>query len=439
MKLHHRQFSSPKESLQKATRAVDEETGIIRLVYEAPAAPDSPKIFGYGALYSSPNDGYRYENSISGSTALDRDQAIAGAIGEAIERYSATFVPYDELIFQSYSAVFDKAISPWSLSLYEENQYKQENFSYRRLDSDRTIGWVTGYSLTKDVPVLVPAFAVYQPYLSKIGEFPVTQQITTGLACGNTLEEAILSAIYEVVERDAAMLMWLQTRRPPKIIFPESENFEILGKALRAFSGCSQYVTVLDVTTDLCIPSYVAAWEGPIDEQHNGAVFASCANLSPERAVVGALTELAQCLLWTGSLIGSRSILPDPRTENISTIEDHVMWPLKSTNRPAFAFALSSEKNVDLDKRIDASSSDVLDCIQKSVDLIREGGLEVIVVDVTSPDIREIGLHVVRVIIPGAQPLFFGTGLHRLSDRSYQNKYLDRANNIINLHPHPFP
>src|SRR5262249_7914647 len=163
---------------------------------EAPIAPDAPRIFGCGALCSDYGDlGHPSESSISGSTSLNRDQAIAAAIGEAVERYSAAFVPYHQVMVHSCASVPGRAVLPQSLTLYGEDQYDRPDFGYRPVDAKTPIGWVAGYSLTREDRVLVPAFAVYQPYRSRIDEAPVFQQITTGLACGNTLEEAILSAI----------------------------------------------------------------------------------------------------------------------------------------------------------------------------------------------------------------------------------------------------
>jgi ribosomal protein S12 methylthiotransferase accessory factor len=438
MRLHPRPPSQPEETLKKATRLVDEETGVIKLLHEAPIAPDGPKIFGCGSMCNDYSRlGHPSETAISGSTSLNRDQAIAGAIGEAVERYSAAFVPYEQLVIGSYSSVADNAVSPRSLTLYGDDQYERADFGYKPFDDEHPIGWVTGYSLTRGRPLLVPAFAVYQPYRSRIGESPVVQQITTGLACGSTLEEAILSAICEVIERDAAMLMWLQTRRPPKVV-TGSATSDLTSSTLVRFGYLKKYVTILDVTSDISIPTYVAVWDGPINNEY-GAIFASCANLSPERAAIGALTELAQCLMWAESLIHNGEHLPDPAVDTLSRIEEHVLWPLRSTARPVFSFSLSSEKKAGLDRYTDASSADISKSIQHCVDLIAAQGLEVIVVDVTSPDVRECDLHVVRVIVPGAQPLFFGTGMHRVSDRARYTRYLDRATETINLDPHPFP
>ena len=438
MKLEHRTFSSFEDTLEKANRLVDEETGVIRLLHEPPTAPDAPKIFGCGSLCSDYSYlGYPSENFISGSTSLVRGQAIAGAVGEAVERYSAAFVPYEEITVLPYAEVAAEAVAPWSLTLYDDERYRQADFGYGPLTADEPIGWVAGHSLTQGITKLVPAFSVYQPYRSLVGEKPVVQQITTGLACGNTLEEAILSAICEVVERDAAMLMWLQSRRSPKVVLPAG-NGSPVSSVLSSLGDLKKHITVLDVTTDVGIPAFVAVWDGPLDRE-KGVVFSSCAKLNAERAVAGAITELAQCLMWVGSLLDGKKRLPDPAREMIFEIEEHVLWPMRASARPAFQFALSSTVSTDLSAHPVRDSSDVLEAINTCVDLLAAQGLEVIVVDVTSPDIQETGLYVVRVVIPGAQPLFFGTGFHRVSERARSNDYADRASRDINLHPHPFP
>ena len=433
IQLQHRPFSRPADSLRKAVRAVDEEVGIVRRLFEAPVAPDSPRVFAYGSLTGDLAClGYRSDITLSGSTSLVRDQAIAGAVGESIERYSAAFVPYEDLVVASSSSLNCRGVPPWSLTLYDEDQYRRQDFRYKRPTERDTIAWAEGFSLTKKERVLVPAFAVYMPYQSNIGEFPIVQQITTGLACGNTIEEAILSAVCEVAERDAAMLTWLQSRRPPRVVADPD------GVAFESFGALCRYVTVLDATSDLDIPSYIAIWDGPIGNR-TGSVFCSSASLSAKRAFVGALTELAQCMAWVNSLIDRPDFSRDPLGSEFSRIEDHVMWPTMPSSRSIFKFMLDSSSCTYLHDRQQTGGTDVLDDIQDCVDRIGRRGLEVIVVDVTAPDVREIGFHVVRVIIPGAQPLFFGSKLHRISDRARFNLYAGCAPVALNLHPHPFP
>ena len=131
--------------------------------------------------------------------------------------------------------------------------------------------------------------------------------------------------------------------------------------------------------------------------------------------------------MWAASLIQGETPLPDPKTAGFQRIEEHVLWPLRPDARPAWNFAVASPRLAYFGAGADAPLRDVLDAI------------EVIAVDVTSPDIAETGLRVVRVILPGAQPLFFGRGLHRISGRARHLPYPDRAARGINLHPHPYP
>ena len=435
MQLTRRLRSRPAETLQKAARLVDEETGVIKLLHEPPIAPDGPRIFGCGSLCSDYSQfGHPSESFISGSTSLDRDQAIAGAIGEAVERYSAASVPHERLAFGPSEAMGPDAVMPASLTLYDDAQYAVPGFGYHPVDASTPIGWAVGHSLTRRRPVLVPAFADYQPYRSEAGEQPVIQQVTTGLACGNTLEEAILSAICEVVERDAAISMWLQRRQPRRVVMdPTSEG--PAAETLRRFRGGGSHVELLEVTTGIGIPAYVAAWRGPVGGRP-GAVFASCAKPSAQRAAAGALAELAQCLMWAASLQEAGQTLPDPATDPMSRIEDHVLWPLREDAEPAYGFVFSSTDRVGLDACSETGDEDVLSCIEACVALLAAQGLETVVVDVTSPDIEECGLHVVRAVIPGAQPLFFGAGLQRLSTRGRRGI---PHGTLPNLHPHPFP
>jgi ribosomal protein S12 methylthiotransferase accessory factor len=130
--------------------------------------------------------------------------------------------------------------------------------------------------------------------------------------------------------------------------------------------------------------------------------------------------------------------LPNPSVEDIAQIEEHVLWPLLPENRQAFEFVLSSSREAEIPQAPEGPA-DILDSIMCCVERIARAGLEVIAVDVTSPDIRECGLHVFRVVIPGAQPLYFGSGLHRISVRATSTDFADRAGKRINLHPHPFP
>jgi ribosomal protein S12 methylthiotransferase accessory factor len=95
----------------------------------------------------------------------------------------------------------------------------------------------------------------------------------------------------------------------------------------------------------------------------------------------------------------------------------------------------------------DRSTGRVLGDIELCVEMLREAGKEVVVVDITTPDIRDVGLHVVRVLIPGLVPLhgnhsFQYLGAPRLHEIPYimgwdKQGWTPEAG--LNRMPHPFP
>ncbi len=437
--LRSRSTSNPLVTIRKAKHLVDEKTGIIRVLYETPADPDSPQIFGYGTLLADTAQyGIAHSSPVNGSTSIIRERAIAGAIGEAVERYSAAIAPVDELVYASYKEMHGLALDPRTLILYSEQQYSQPEFAFLPFQAEIPLQWKSGYSLTQEATTFVPAFAVYIPYKRSGDEPPFVQLISTGLACGNSLEEAILSGICEVVERDATMCMWLQGLSLPRLNCSIGGN-SLVQETLARFKRSKYDVHLIDVTTDVSIPVVVAVAE---KRMGNGpaAVFASNANLNPQQAVVGALDELAQCIVWVKSLMKKHGAESLPTLDQISSMEDHVLWASRKDRLEYVNFVFASTEQRNLQDIPNEATEDIQQNIQMCVAKLAEIGLEVIVVDITPPDIREIDLHVVRVIIPGTQPLYFGNGLERISSRILNDNYRQSMKRPqTTFAPHPFP
>jgi ribosomal protein S12 methylthiotransferase accessory factor len=446
MNLKSRTAPNPVETIQKARRLIDDQVGVIRCVFEAPHDPGSPMLFGFGSLLAdTAHYGVPHTAPISGSTSIVRERALVGAIGEAVERYSAAVVPYEEIEHFSYRERRNEAIDPRSLVLYSAEQYRRSAFPFTPFDEQQSFGWVMGYSLTRNQPLLVPAQFVYMPYRSQTKEPLLTQMITTGLACGTYLEDAILSAICEVVERDAVMSMWLRRLSLPRVVCDGTEA-PVLRETVARFARTQYRIDLIDVTTDIGIPAIVAvARTGRKDGP--AAIFASKGSLDPQVAVTGALDELAQCIMWVNGLMRRRGDQPLPSLADVSSIDDHVMWATDAQRLHNVEFMWSSECERDLSSLPSLATKDVLEGIHRAVSRLAARGLEVIVVDVTPDDIREVGLSVARVIIPGAQPLYFGYGLERIADRvvdsalSDGDRAIDRDRVMAQLNhwPHPFP
>ena len=97
------------------------------------------------------------------------------------------------------------------LVLYDDEQYIDSTFPFTRYELSQPIHWSVGRWLDDNTRTAVPALATFLGFPAPRSE-RFAQATSNGLAAGGTLEHATLSAIYELIERDAFMLFWLSGR-----------------------------------------------------------------------------------------------------------------------------------------------------------------------------------------------------------------------------------
>lgn len=122
-----------------------------------------------------------------GATELE---ARVGGLAEALERYCAEPRGRLEVITNSYEALAAEALAPERLALPLE------------ADSRAPLDWVRGRTL-QGQPLWIPANAVFFPYSPSQGAVALFASHTTGVAAGATVEEALVFALLECIERDA--------------------------------------------------------------------------------------------------------------------------------------------------------------------------------------------------------------------------------------------
>ena len=127
---------------------------------------------------------------------LDLDEARAGALMEAVEYAVAE---------QASAAAADAHISVGEFVAQFGGALRLVDFAPalgQPVTADRRIAAVTCEDLCSGQDRLVPAELVHMPWPADDGP-PLFGWSTNGLASGNTLAEATLHALYEVLERDA--------------------------------------------------------------------------------------------------------------------------------------------------------------------------------------------------------------------------------------------
>ena len=159
---------------------------------------------------------------------------------------------------------------------------------------DTTLEWVLGYDILNDVEVMVPANAVFHPYKPMHGN-QLFRSNTNGLASGNTIEEAILHGLLEVIERDALSIAEYNRNPGKEIILSESDGMNYELKKRMEQAGIKVKLWLLD--SDVNIPTVVAVVDDTLLKDPALLVMGAGCHLSPEIAVTRALTEAAQSRL----------------------------------------------------------------------------------------------------------------------------------------------
>ena len=246
--------------------------------------------------------------SVSQGKGLTPDAARASAIGEALEAHHAEYshcLVRLETFEELHRTV--PVVDPELLPLSRNSMYT----------TTRPIPWTEGFDLVGRQPAWVPFELVHAnaclPRVPGSGCFVCS---TNGLAAGNTVAEAVLHGVCEVVERDACALWhhrsW-EDRVATQLDLVTVED-SACRDLLQRFDDAGIAVMVWDVTSDIPLPTYrvliADRSSDPILAPFPAAIGAGC-HPDPAVALIRALTEAAQSRLT--AISGSRDDLTRER------------------------------------------------------------------------------------------------------------------------------
>jgi ribosomal protein S12 methylthiotransferase accessory factor len=424
------EVTDPKGLREALAGWVDSRTGVIKSLWPADLGADEPLLprIASAALSSYADDREVFpEAEIGSGKGLTTTDAMLGAVGEAIERYSAARYRRHELLRTSRRALDGEAISPGDLALYAQEQYQNPAFPYARVDDDTPLEWARGEWLATGAQVWVPALVTYFNYRVPPGEY-FCQVSSNGLAAGSDLTRASYRAVLELVERDAFMLSWLARRRPRYRLSLDGSMDIGVHEVVREISQCGGAIEayVLDVTPEVPTVACLAFGDG----QRWPAVTASLASdLSVRVAATKAILEQGHVGPYIRRLYrrGESAIPAGP--EGVRTLIDHALY-YAPTDRGAFDFLRVAPRDA-------VAVGDLDDGSERSLGMLRErlqqARLPVAMVDVTSPDVRLSPFRVVRAVGPNIQQIDFGFASRRLGNPRLHAL----VSQPINSHPHP--
>jgi len=390
---------SPEATVARLQSLVDPVTGVVRaLVRNTPAdsvlhvytAGTNP-VFLHDDL-TGLRSGLRRASSGKGFTDA---QARASALGEALERYSASAHGDEPRVRATLGAMRDRgAVDPRGVMLFSEAQYARRTAPARQkavhdwvpdpIAEDSEFDWSPVWSLTEQRVRYLPTAFLYLGHRTP-GLGVHCNADSNGCAAGNTREEALLQGLCELVERDAAGIWWYNRVRRPALDIDDFEGPE--WDATRAFYRRERRdVWLLDLTNDLRVPTMIAVSRAA-DGDEEQILAGLGTHLDVGIAAMRAVSEMNQ-------MFSALDVLRHGTGVNSALAS----WLSDATiaNQPYLAPAPGAlRRRRDFDDR---SGADIVDDIRAIRGTIEARGMTVLACDQTRAD---VGLPVVKAIVPG--------------------------------------
>ena len=361
-----------------------------------------------------------------GSTA---EQGEASALMEAIERYSGIFQG-DEIRVRRRFTDFPAgdAIPPNDVMLFSDAQLRRDQASVFAQDVTPTsapfdpsaeVEWSPVWSLRDGRFKYLPTGLLYFFYRSDSGCGEIHTD-SNGCAAGNTLEEAIVQGFLELVERDSYAIWWYNRSQRAEVDLGQFEDSYVRDLRIQ-LAETGRRLWVLDITSDLGIPSFVAMSHA-VENAQDFVEYGSGSHFDRRIALLRALTELNQFL--SIGLVGGR---------DAGASSNDSSGPFRLQDHP---YLMPNGGPARLDLCADFGRFDTRQQVMACVNLAKREGLDFLVLDQTRPDIE---VPVVRVIVPGLRHFYRRFAPGRLYDVPVKLGLRDRPlseNELNPLHPH---
>jgi len=332
-----------------------------------------------------------------GGAGVEYEIAEMATIGEAVERYAATF-PSDHILAPASKMDQESIVRNWPGYTNKQINF---NLHFKEFCDDTPISWTSAFDLHTGNKKMVPAAIVYLPWEIQEGETRIFPSLSSGLASAQSAEEAILKGVLELIERDAFTLAWL-SGQPLPVVDPQWTKS--LVKQIDPSIPISWRFSIVDLSNHTHVPVYASVVTAPSKVGDVVAVGAA-ASLDPVHAARKAVIEAIQTVPYVRHLIEMEpDWMPDPVFSNLVSFKDHSRV---YTLRPDIKHALINfhpendeivikAKNPDLKIRHSAKS------LYINLEKLEIG---IYVKRLTTVDLYPFGLEVMKVMSPHLMPL----------------------------------
>lgn len=409
---------------------------------------DAPAFFRFSieaAYHEYGTDGKKSLKSSGYGFNKNMDAAVSKAIGEFLERYFLAIRDKKDFIQGSCNFMKKKGYPVIQLDSFAGCSDEQKNYyPHFQWNQESTFFWEKAKRVSGGGEIFVPAQYVFWNYIFDEGEPRLIHPTTNGGGGMFSAEGAILSGLYEIIQRDAFLIYWLNTLTPPKVN-PASVPDDMFQLIFRESSRYGFRIHCLNTNIDTGVPSFAVVVEDPTGWPRFSLGGGCDAN--PTTALRQALEEAWSVYYWLRKK--PMYSLPESyvpfRTASVSRIERLLLWA-NSEMADRYSFLISGEekKFSEIDFAFPAQFSnerEELRCLVERVETLGSG-YEVYCYTAENRVLSRLNYHVAKVIVPQMVPLYLNEtfaplGAPRLKE--VPRKFGYRPAKSVNPWPHPFP
>lgn len=240
---------------------------------------------GYKYLLTSKNMKF---NAV-GDDFADRDIALSKALGEYIER-ACFFLKNTSELTRKFS--IKELRDLYDLKIFSDfNTFvnpKTKVFPETDEETNEKVDCVLAYEHIEKKSVLYPFQHVFYGENTTDSKYHFFPQNSNGCAGGFSKNQALLSSLYELVERDAFILHW-HTKTPSKKILVGTLPEEIKEK-VNYFRKYGLELSFYNITTDIKIPTVMCIMVDKYSKEMRGLVSSSTKKTFSE-AILSSIRE----------------------------------------------------------------------------------------------------------------------------------------------------
>lgn len=390
------------DPVERGLRAVGARTGLVSELSFRPAPKDGEDTVLASAEPASlaetlPMSLRRDPPMGLGGKGETTGEAATTLVGEFFERYC---------VFHPIGSAFDRTTA--TLSELDDTMpagyvdvvgnERRTAAGFRSFDPDTPVDWIRGVTPDGQRPYVPVERVSLAPQNARIfgDHTPRFYASSNGCACGSQPAGAVLRATYERVERDAIMQTWYSQRTPDRI---DTSAYPAVEETKRQVSSGAIEQTLVDLggVDGLHVVGVVVSRS---DGDAPAFAISAGASLDFVTAACDALSESIQIYRTMREIALTKGLASDVSLSDQKNLWACPQYYARPENADRVAF-LTNGPTVAPEAATDPPERSVTEELSLVFDRLEAAGVDPIVFDLTTPDVRELGMHVVRTLAPG--------------------------------------